>query len=192
MANNILLFSSDRYFTEGVLGPFIKACCRLGVHPNGLTVSSMVTTLLMVWMHEAMGSEAGALVPLLMMYKWFADVVDGPVARQCGKASVLGGLLDTLADWMFMVAVGGMGIRMLLSDRLAVWEAYCVGAILASVPWAILVAGSGWKALTDHGVWKNGDGGLKETLIWNLTENTFVTITAAAVAYAVLIQKRIS
>jgi outer membrane protein assembly factor BamB len=191
-SSSALVFSSDGFFTRGMLGPFIKACCKLGVHPNGLTVSSMVTSAMMIGFHEGWLGP-WQLVPICMMYKWFADAVDGPVARTCGRSSALGGALDSMADWMFTVIVIAFGLEMLQRQdkrrqwsRVAVWA---VALLAASLPWAALVGMHGWHALWDHGVFKRDEGGWVSAAVWNFTENTFLVIAGVAVAYCLARRK---
>lgn len=180
------LFSSDAFFTEGLLGPFIRACCRLGIHPNGITLSSIVTTLLIPAFHLAPAPHH-TLVPILFMYKWFADAVDGPVARTCNRTSSLGGLLDTSADYLFTAVAIALFLNLLLPRRFPALTTplFLLAALAASIPWLALLAAHGPRALYDHAVFKNNDTPLA-AFAYTFSENTFLVILALSVAYAYL------
>lgn len=184
-------FSSDGLMLESALRPVVRAACSLGVHPNAVTVSSIVTTAAMVYAHLARTSSGtcgvALAVPALAMYKWVADVLDGAIARTCDRSSKLGGALDTLADATFST----VAVVLLISarpgyDRLArdprVWA---VAALASALPWLALAGSHGTGALSDHASFKNGDSVLG-TAAWLASENTFVLCASFAVAYALL------
>ena len=41
------------------------------------------------------------IIAILLLLRWFTDVMDGNVAREYNKTSKLGGLLDTITDTSF-------------------------------------------------------------------------------------------
>lgn len=171
----------DRYFK----GLVQRACGWPWCHPNVITLSSVITTALMIWIHFKCKTSSIALwaVPLLMVYKWFADVMDGPVARACGKTSKIGGVLDTLADYLFTVAVYVMFMDVLGSRRGS--RVVLEGAVLSALPFALIVMVNGMNAVHHHVDFKNSDSRVN-AYVWGASENTCVVIGTFAVLYMVL------
>jgi phosphatidylserine synthase len=179
------VLSADAWFVTGPLRPLIEWACEVGLHPNAVTLSSMVVTLAMLLLPRASRVALWA-VPLMMMYKWLADVVDGPIARRCDKSSRLGAALDTAADLMF-IAVGYVLLtecvlpaRKLGRRSLRLWaEAVAV----AAAPLLLQLASSA-DAVVDHGSFKDFSNPVNATM-WVLSENSFVLIATVAVVYVV-------
>lgn len=67
--------------------------------PNAITVSRMVMALPLLWL-LATGRYRGALV--LALVAGFTDVLDGFLAKRNGWQSVLGGILDPIADKLLL------------------------------------------------------------------------------------------
>ena len=122
------------------------------------------------------------IVPLLMMYKWFADVIDGPVARTCNKASKLGGTLDASADYLFMAVSYVMFMKLFYPNRneLRVWVE---GLFVAAVPWLLIIIVNGPNALHSHADFKNSHN-IINLIMLLMTENTFVLILSLSLIYS--------
>jgi outer membrane protein assembly factor BamB/phosphatidylglycerophosphate synthase len=180
----ISIASTDAMFVRNAFGPFIQFCCRANIHPNVITISSLVTTAFMVYCHRY---GLKVLVPLLIMYKWFADAVDGPVARACGKSSNIGGFLDSLADYIFAACAYIVIVNTLFPKR-NILIVGIEGFLVAAIPWAIIVAVNGTSALYSHADFKNSHSVIN-SLIWYATENTFIMLIMLAIVYIVLNKK---
>lgn len=178
--------STDAWFVRRVFPPLINAACDAGLHPNVVTVSSMATTLAMPWVAARFRGAAVWAVPALMMYKWFADAIDGPIARGCDATSALGGLLDFAADSLFVAVsyvVFCQAVRRPLSARV-----FVEAATAALLPWLVIATLYGPRALIEHGDFKNNDN-IVNTVMYFLVENTFVLILVQAAVYAALVAK---
>lgn len=126
------------------------------------------------------------VIPLLIMYKWFADVMDGAVARGCGRVSALGGSLDTAADIAFNLISIVILCNLLFDWRVWSFLSWSVAIALTIFPWALmLVVNRTPDVLSDHGLFKNGDNIVNYTL-WVLAENSFVCCAALSALYVVL------
>lgn len=178
-------FSTDGFFVDNVFPPIIKAACSANIHPNVITISSIFTTLLMLFYSKhRQYQDTAIVVPALMMYKWWADAIDGPIARKCQKTSNIGGFLDSSADYVFTAVVYYMFMMRLYPKRseTRVWiEAFLV----ASLPWILIVAANGKSAIHSHSQFKNDDN-LINALMWFLVDNTFAIILILAIAWVMI------
>ncbi len=80
--------------------PTVKECARLGIHPNFVTVTGMLFTLLNIAL--LLLAPAWILTPLFSAFifttYWLLDHVDGELARLTGKTSKTGAFLDMIGD----------------------------------------------------------------------------------------------
>jgi outer membrane protein assembly factor BamB/phosphatidylglycerophosphate synthase len=173
--------STDAWFVSRPLRPVIDWACRVGLHPNWVTVSSMFVTVGMLFVPRASRAALWA-VPSMMMYKWLADVLDGPIARRCDKGSRLGGALDMAADLLF-IAVAYVLIMDRVFGRGRTPRVWAEGVLVALLPLAALLLTSGTRAVTDHGAFKDLANPFNATM-WVLTENSFVLIAVVAIVFA--------
>lgn len=95
-------FMIDRYIFTSLFDPFVRFCCMIHLHPNIITLSGTLGTLLIWHFHNR---KKYGIVAFLIFYKWFSDALDGPVARKCEKQSKLGGFLDTMTDYIFSIVM---------------------------------------------------------------------------------------
>lgn len=175
------------------MSDLVRKMCDVGVHPNALTLTSVVTTIAIVFFHIGGGMHR-LVIPVLMMFKWFADVVDGDLARKCQCTSDVGGFLDAFADMLFVAVTLAIFVDAFAGERVSwarlsgpVLLPLCIGISL--VPWLVIAARYGWGAVAHHGLFRNGDDTVSK-LLRVVTDNTVVTIGVAALAYAVFIIPR--
>lgn len=69
------------------------------IHPNIITFVGMICNILLYY--GSVNACGTHIIALLLLLRWFTDVMDGNVAREYNKTSKLGGLLDTLTDTSF-------------------------------------------------------------------------------------------
>ena len=69
------------------------------VHPNIITFFGMVCNICLYY--GSLNGWNSHIIALLLISRWFTDVMDGNVAREYNKTSKLGGLLDTITDTSF-------------------------------------------------------------------------------------------
>jgi phosphatidylglycerophosphate synthase len=173
------------------LQPLIDAACTLGVHPNAVTLSSAVAVAAMLLVHFRVdsGIARATIVPLMMAYKWFADLVDGPVARTCDKTSALGGALDTSMDVAFSAAAYAI-IADLVRRGPSLARLLCEGLLLGSLPFAAAAVANGPRAWYSHGEFKNADSALNRAL-WITSENSSVVVLVVAALYVLSLYARL-
>ena len=103
----------DRVFTRPIGYLWAKFFERLGVHPNVVTVLSIIIGIssAFFFVHGSWRTEdsAGLMLNiigiLLMMWTNFYDSVDGQLARMTGKKTQLGRILDGAASIIIFVPV---------------------------------------------------------------------------------------
>lgn len=103
----------DRVFTRPIGYLWAKFFERLGVHPNVVTVLSIIIGIssAFFFMHGSWRTEGSAglmlniLGILLMMWANFYDSADGQLARMTGKKTQLGRILDGAASIIIFVPV---------------------------------------------------------------------------------------
>lgn len=103
----------DRVFTRPIGYLWAKFFERLGVHPNVVTVLSIIIGISSAfffahgsWRTEGFyGLMANVIGILLMMWSNFYDSADGQLARMTGKKTQLGRILDGAASIMIFIPV---------------------------------------------------------------------------------------
>jgi archaetidylinositol phosphate synthase len=101
---------------EKAVAATIKPLTRLGVTPNQVTALGLAVALVSAWLYANWGGDRMRLVygALTILLSGLLDAIDGVLARDTGKASRLGGFLDSVADRysdalvLMGVTVGGL------------------------------------------------------------------------------------
>jgi archaetidylinositol phosphate synthase len=78
----------------------VKPLTRLGVTPNQVTALGLAVALVSAWLYADWGGDRVRLVygALTILLSGLLDAIDGVLARDTGRASRLGGFLDSVAD----------------------------------------------------------------------------------------------
>ncbi len=82
-------------FYNAALKPFARLLARMGIHPNVVTLFGVFLFFIGAWL-TAIGIWKSAV--LLGVIAGFFDGLDGIVARETGKKSSFGALLDSVCD----------------------------------------------------------------------------------------------
>ncbi len=90
------MLTNLRKRVEGLTSLLAKPLCRLGVHPNWITLSS--TLVLATGLFLLTASKSLWVFIAAIILSGFLDALDGAVARNCGKTSLLGSFLDSTID----------------------------------------------------------------------------------------------
>ncbi|RUM33264.1 MAG: CDP-alcohol phosphatidyltransferase family protein [Archaeoglobus sp.] len=96
------MLSKIKIHTTKFLNPISRILCYAGVKPNHITFLGLLT-----------GFAASYFVALykpligcgLILFSGFMDMLDGALARNCGKVSAFGGFLDSVFDRYVDVAI---------------------------------------------------------------------------------------
>lgn len=97
----------DVHFTRPVGLVFALLWRRLGVHPNAITVLSIILGVAAAWMFMFTDIEHNVAGVLLLMFANFCDSTDGQLARLTGQKTLIGRVLDGFAGdvWFFCIYV---------------------------------------------------------------------------------------
>lgn len=97
----------DMRFTRPVGLVMALAGKRLGIHPNAITVISIILGVGAAWMFSHTDTTHNIAGVLLLMAANFCDSADGQLARLTGKKTLVGRVLDGFAGdiWFFSIYV---------------------------------------------------------------------------------------
>ncbi len=95
----------DIYFTRPIGLFFALIWKRLGVHPNTITLLSIVLGVAAGWMFHYEALSYNVLGIILLMFANFCDSTDGQLARLTNQRSLVGRCLDGFAGdvWFFCI-----------------------------------------------------------------------------------------
>lgn len=95
----------DVYFTRPIGLFFALIWKRLGVHPNTVTIISIILGVAAGWMFHYTGTAENLLGIVLLMFANFCDSTDGQLARLTGQKTIIGRCLDGFAGdvWFFAI-----------------------------------------------------------------------------------------
>lgn len=112
----------DVYFTRPIGLVFALLWNRLGIHPNAITILSIILGIAAGWMFHYSDLQHNIIAVVLLMFANFCDSTDGQMARITGKKTLWGRMLDGFASdvWFFCVYVA-ISIR-LMNDHIPLTE----------------------------------------------------------------------
>ena len=91
-----------------MLAPVVRRLSRLGVNPNSLTLAGIIITFFAAVAFFAKSPRLGGFLVLL---GGLCDAMDGSLARDAGKATRFGALLDSsvdrYAEFVMLFGIGG-------------------------------------------------------------------------------------
>ena len=95
----------DKVFTRPVGLAFALLWRRLGVHPNTITILSIILGVAAAWMFYYTDWQHNLCGVVLLMFANFCDSTDGQLARLTNQKSFVGRVLDGLAGdvWFFCI-----------------------------------------------------------------------------------------
>ena len=96
------MLSRIKVYTTKLLNPLTRFLCSLGVKPNHLTFLGLLIGFLAALLIAMSRPLLGSAVILL---SGFMDMLDGALARNCGKVSAAGGFLDSVFDRYVDIAI---------------------------------------------------------------------------------------
>lgn len=107
----------DMHFTRPVGFVFALLWKRLGVHPNAITILSIILGVAAAWMFYYPDTAHNAAGVVLLMTANFCDSTDGQLARLTGKKTLTGRVLDGFAGdvWFFSI-YAALCLRMMWSE----------------------------------------------------------------------------
>lgn len=96
------MIESLKPFYNKVLRPFALFLGKLGIHPNHITITGLLLFTIAAWLCST-GSWKTALI--LVICGSLFDGLDGVLARETGKKSIFGGILDSSCDRLTEIAL---------------------------------------------------------------------------------------
>ena len=112
------MIDSEKFIFGTLLHPVLQLCCILHIHPNVITLSSVITSVLLLHFHN---THQFNYVIYMIIYKWLSDGLDGEVARKCNKTSVIGGILDTFSDEFFFMIIFKILLSFYIKNNDILW-----------------------------------------------------------------------
>jgi phosphatidylglycerophosphate synthase len=73
------------------------------MHPNAITLIGMICNIILYY--GSLFKLNTHMIAILLLLRWFTDVMDGNVAREYNKTSKFGGFLDTITDTSFSMVM---------------------------------------------------------------------------------------
>lgn len=119
-------------FYNSVLRPFARFMNKAGIHPNHITLSGVALFIGAGWF----ASRGEWLIALLLVISGsLLDGLDGVLARESGKKSLFGAILDSSSDRLTeIVLLFGVFIYYLHNQIYGYWGAYlCFAGICGSM-----------------------------------------------------------
>jgi len=116
------------------LRPAMKFFARLGVHPNHITIFGVILFAGSGFL-TAIGLDYWLWAFALLVFGSFMDGIDGQLAREYGKKSVFGSILDSSCDRITEILfLAGLLVFYMNDPELRTWGVYlCYATIAGSV-----------------------------------------------------------
>ena len=159
----------DDYFTKIILNKFV---IFRYIHPNAITIFGIMLNIAILF---AAGHCKFCLMVILFVLRYFADCLDGGVARKYSKSSNIGGVLDTFSDNLLIF------IYIIIMFRLLNFS----GGILVATCFVVLnlcvMAYS--NSLINHSGMKAGGNSFKNTYAFFINNSYILFITMIVTLY---------
>lgn len=133
----------DVHFTRPIGLVFALMWKRLGVHPNAITILSIILGVAAAWMFYHADVWHNVAGVLLLMFANFCDSTDGQLARLTGQKTLIGRVLDGFAGdvWFFCIYVA-LCLRMMWGNMpytdvqwgLWIWALAFVAGVMCHSP----------------------------------------------------------
>ena len=133
----------DVHFTRPIGLVFALMWKRLGVHPNAITILSIILGIGSAYMFYYNDLQHNIAGVLLLMFANFCDSTDGQLARLTGQKTLVGRVLDGFAGdvWFFCIYVA-LCLRMMFTDMPAtdvrwglwIWALAVIAGIMCHSP----------------------------------------------------------
>lgn len=88
------------------------------VHPNTITISGIISNFIIL---KLINNKQIPFANLVLIFRFFTDILDGAVARKYKKSSKIGGLLDTISDCILIVIYSYIISNRFLSNKTLVY-----------------------------------------------------------------------
>ncbi len=119
-----------RHYMMWVLRPYERVLIKMGVSPNSITMTSLLTAAASAW---AFGTGRFALGGWLYMFTGILDIFDGRVARATGTVTTGGAFFDSVMDrYSELVVFGGLAYFYRGSWAMLVVMAAALGSVMVS------------------------------------------------------------
>ncbi len=131
------------------------------ISPNVITSISLILNFIILYiLHNPHGN---ILLGSVLTVRWLTDLLDGAVARKYNKVSVLGGILDTLGDIIFMLifAYYVISVTNIPMYIFYVFTALVIGYIINE------------NTIHDHNGLKHYNGGITQKIIAFFVNNSY-------------------
>lgn len=135
----------------------IKTNIFKNIHPNIITILGIILNLVIF---NLIKNENLLVSNILIIVRCLCDIMDGTIARKYKKSSKIGGLLDTICDFMFIQLYIYLIVEKLFSDTKIIYGVITFTSLLNIYFMK--------DSITDHSNLNNS-----KTLVGNIIEFSF-------------------
>lgn len=89
----------DNYISLSILN---KTNIFKNIHPNIITLLGFILNFII---YESIIQEEYNYLIIFLLGRWFADALDGNIARKYKKTSSIGNALDSISDWIMYLGM---------------------------------------------------------------------------------------
>ena len=138
------------------------------IHPNTISIFGIICNFYII---KFLYIQNKYLANLVLIARYFADIMDGAVARKYNKTSVIGGYLDTLDDSLLIcLYLGYIGWHLTKNINIS----FSIGLLSFSITIYYLKC---QNSLSDHSALKKGNVSLLNRIIeFNVNNTIFIYV----------------
>jgi len=172
----------DDAFVQAALSPCIRKCCEWRIHPNAVTGISLALSAAIPFLHLRR-LIWGVIASMIL--RQVLDCLDGEIARRCRKATKLGGLLDSVADAVFLFSL----IAIIVSFfALSVAMIFLVSSLIFAGFLAAHLSICKGSAMLDHTVKAYDTPSLYRRAFAYMANNSLMLVALFAILYTLVVK----
>jgi phosphatidylglycerophosphate synthase len=167
----------DDSFVQAALSSCVRKCCAWRIPPNAVTIISLTISAAIPFLHFR---RLTWWVVASMVLRQVLDALDGEIARRCGKVTKLGGLLDSIADSVFLYV---LTVIIVSCFKLSVAMVFLFSSLIFGGFLAAHLSICKGSAMLDHTVKTYDTPSLYRRAFAYMANNGLILVTLFAVIY---------
>lgn len=177
---------TDDWIVDNVFKNHLGQFCIYNIHPNVITMIALLLSLSLPMLYHL---KLHLLLFAAIIIRQTCDCLDGAVARRCQKTSKLGGIMDSVADLVFIAAMF-LIVAMMITRRYTK-HYYVPSFILTAVAMTILISAhvllAGTRILYDHDSYKTYNTvSFYKYMYAFMANNSFIIAFITGILYLIL------